>query len=137
MKIRVIILVSVVAVGVLFYTLRPKSQTESPGATNQQRVQSPSSSPQVASKTFALEIRNGDLVVGESVIKVDQGGDVNIKVVSDVKDELHIHGYDKELILQANIPASVTFKADIAGRFEIELHSSEQAIAALEIQPKL
>jgi hypothetical protein len=58
---------------------------------------------------------------------------VVLTVTSDVADEVHIHGYDHTLQLQANEPATLEFIAHIPGTFEIELEDSHQLLAELEV----
>ncbi|WP_143737561.1 hypothetical protein [Microbispora sp. GKU 823] len=57
-------------------------------------------------------------------IEVTKGQTVRITVTSDVADEAHLHGYDKEASLQPGTPASIEFVADETGLFEMETHES-------------
>ena len=52
----------------------------------------------------------------------------------DEHDEVHVHGYDLYLDLEAGEPAELRFTADIPGVFEAELHHSGIVLAELQIQ---
>lgn len=94
----------------------------------------PTSSPDV--KTLEIKLKNKTLDQTPQTLKAFEGENVVLKVTGDEEEELHIHGYDLTLGLSANEPKELTFVADKTGRFEIELHSNETVIAALEVLPK-
>lgn len=109
----------------LFMFLRPESlnqYNEAPSEVSKEKV-------------FSILVSNKQ-VTGGSVLKVNQGDSVTIKVTSDVSDELHIHGYDKSLDLEKWIEGSVSFVADTTGRFEFELEDSGLDLGVLEVTPK-
>ena len=54
---------------------------------------------------------------------------------SDQPGEVHIHGYDKYLDLEADKPARTRFKADLEGIFEVENHDTAAQIAELRVNP--
>ena len=66
---------------------------------------------------------------------VGQGRIVRIVVRSDVSDHVHVHGYDLTSDVGPNAPAVIRFRADIPGRFEIELEDRSLEIAELEVRP--
>jgi hypothetical protein len=68
-------------------------------------------------KTFNYVIKNGRITAGADVISLKQNDQVKIKVTSDAVDELHLHGYNKEVTLEANKPNSIEFNASLTGRF--------------------
>jgi heme/copper-type cytochrome/quinol oxidase subunit 2 len=82
-----------------------------------------------------VEIKGGEPVGGELELKVDKGDTVKFKVVSDVADEIHVHGYDIMRDIEAGGSLTIQFKATIDGKFEIELEDSKLAIAELEVSP--
>lgn len=86
--------------------------------------------------TTALEIdvefRNGE-VSGVDVIGVDLGDTVEIWVLSDVNDELHVHGYDLYYDLVAGEPQNLSFVADVPGIFEVEVHTGHTLLFELEV----
>jgi hypothetical protein len=67
--------------------------------------------------------------------KVELDSDVVITVTADVTDEIHLHGYDLSADVAPDSPATIRFKADAAGRFEIELENTGVQIAELEVSP--
>jgi plastocyanin len=87
-------------------------------------------------KTFNAVIKNNQLVSGGGTLPVTQGDEVTITITSDTPDSLHLHGYDKSVNLEKNKPASLTFTANLSGRFEYELEDSQLSLGALEVQPK-
>jgi hypothetical protein len=71
-------------------------------------------------------------IVRESV---DKGDTVVLVVTSDVADEVHLHGYDLSRDVAAGGTARIRFKANIPGRFEVELEERRVPIAELTVNP--
>ena len=71
-------------------------------------------------------------IVRETVHKGDR---VVLQVRSDEADEVHVHGYDLSAAVAPGKPARVSFVADVAGRFEVELEESGVQIAQLTVAP--
>ena len=67
-------------------------------------------------------------------VQVAKGSTVRITVTSDVKDELHVHGYDLKVALPAGTPASVDFRADKDGLFEVETHETKLVLFQLLVR---
>lgn len=67
--------------------------------------------------------------------KMDKGDRVVIVVRSDVADEVHLHGYDVSRPVAAGGTARLRFRADIPGRFEVELEERGVPIGELTVQP--
>ncbi|GII52364.1 hypothetical protein Pth03_07530 [Planotetraspora thailandica] len=67
-------------------------------------------------------------------IDVAKGQTVRIIVTSDVADEAHVHGYDKEASLQPGTPATIEFVADQDGLFEVETHESGLQLLQLAVR---
>jgi len=119
----------------LFYILKPKQLTDNSIPKNtitQQATELPLPSP----KTFELVVEGKKLVSGPQTINVTEGDNITIKITSDQEEELHIHGYDNSVDLQKDIPAQLSFTANITGRFIYELEKSETEIGVLEVLPK-
>jgi hypothetical protein len=66
---------------------------------------------------------------------VEKGEKVALVVVSDVADEVHLHGYDKITDVAPGKAARIVFVASIPGRFEVELEDRGVQIADLEVRP--
>ncbi|GAB3933721.1 hypothetical protein GCM10027614_05310 [Micromonospora vulcania] len=67
-------------------------------------------------------------------VTVGKGQLVRITVTSDVADELHVHGYDLGARLPAGKAASVEFRADKTGLFEVETHETELVLFQLVVR---
>jgi ABC-type glycerol-3-phosphate transport system substrate-binding protein len=108
------------------------TMTATPGKPN---TSSPSNtadpSGEQADVTINVTVANGKVNPSGTSIKVKAGQTVLVTAVSDAADEVHIHGYDKELPLTPGKPASVRFTANMKGSFEIETHESGKLIAKL------
>ncbi len=70
------------------------------------------------------------------VTKLIQGQKVLINITSDTADEVHFHGYDLSIELEANKAGEISFTATQTGRFEFELHSTKQTLGIIEVYPK-
>jgi plastocyanin len=110
------------------------TNTPTPGSPN---TSSPSNtadpSGEQADVTVDVTVANGKVNPSGATIKVKAGQTVLFKVISDADDELHIHGYDKELELSPGKPASVKFTANMKGTFEVETHKSGKLVAKLVV----
>ncbi|GAA1700264.1 hypothetical protein GCM10009745_53820 [Kribbella yunnanensis] len=86
-----------------------------------------------ADVTLAITVANGKVNPSGATVKVKAGQSVLVTAVSDADEELHIHGYDKELELTPGKPAQVKFTADMKGTFEVETHKSGKLVAKLVV----
>ncbi|MGC4944050.1 cupredoxin domain-containing protein [Kribbella sp. DT2] len=86
-----------------------------------------------ADVTINVTVANGKVNPSGDSIKVTAGQTVLVTAVSDAADQLHIHGYDKELELAPGKPASVKFTANMKGTFEVETHESGKLVAKLVV----
>lgn len=84
--------------------------------------------------TLTLTVKGGKPVGGQKHWKVAKGKRVAIVVASDRTDRVHLHGYDVAADVTPGKAARLSFKATIAGRFELESHESDLAIAELEVR---
>lgn len=93
----------------------------------------------IAAENAAVQVRyevvEGNRVLGPDRILVRQGQEVQIEVLSDRVDELHLHGYDLHLPLLPGQVATMSLHAEHSGRFELELHKQHLTLAALEVHP--
>jgi len=81
--------------------------------------------------TFEIGIE-GTTVTGGGRISVPLGETVTLRFTSDVADEVHIHGYDLFVDLEAGGTVEVSFVADIPGVVEVETHDTGLVLANLE-----
>jgi len=82
---------------------------------------------------FEVEFSDGSVVGGVPRLVVDVGDVVEVVVVSDMADELHLHVYDAVVDLEPGRPASILVQASIPGIFEAELHDSGRQVFELEV----
>ena len=114
----VVALLVLVGLAALFFMLRPgPSQTGGPGE-----------------REIDLKVEDGVMTPDE--IEVGEGDRVRIRVTSDEPIEIHVHGYDLEREVAPDEPATLSFEADLTGRFEIENHESEEVLGVLIVQPR-
>lgn len=65
---------------------------------------------------------------------VDKGDRVVVVVISDVADEVHLHGYDISRNVEAGGTVRLAFRAKLPGRFEVEFEDSGIQIGDLTVQ---
>jgi hypothetical protein len=103
---------------------------------------SPASSPTAPKSTLppgvdqlvAVTVKDGKVTGDTGRVDVEQGSKVQIRVTSDVSDEVHLHGYDKSVDVKAGHTARLTFTANIPGVFEVELESRAKRLTQLQVQ---
>ena len=69
-------------------------------------------------------------------IEVREGDRVSLRLTSEEPTEVHLHGYDLEEEVSPGEEATLSFEADLPGRFEIEDHESEDVLGVLLVQPR-
>lgn len=80
-------------------------------------------------------VKDGEPRGGILEIDANDGDEIEFTVRSDIDEEIHVHGYDISKDIAAGGSASVAFKADITGIFEVELEHSGIPVAELQINP--
>jgi FtsP/CotA-like multicopper oxidase with cupredoxin domain len=119
----VVALLVLLALGGLFLALRP-----GPAGSNGATAGGP------REQAFDLSIEDGSMTPDE--IEVRQGDRVTLRLSSQEPTELHLHGYDLEEEVPPGEAATLSFEADLTGRFEIEDHESETTLGVLLVQPR-
>jgi hypothetical protein len=128
---------------VLFAVLRPEATsndaTPTPTPTSTPTASptdtgSPSPTPEPDVTLIAVTVRGGT-VLGPSRPTVRQGERVRIVVRADVRDHVHLHGYDVIADVAPGHPARIDFLADAAGVYEVELEDAGRLLFTLEILP--
>ncbi len=66
----------------------------------------------------------------------ERGDTIRLRFVSDVAEEVHIHGFDRFVDVPAGGTRTVRFAAALEGIYEVESHGSGELLAKLEIRPK-
>lgn len=87
-----------------------------------------------ADQTIEVTISAGEDSVVPPMPDVRRGDTVEIVVVSDVEDEIHIHGYDIVSDLVPVVSETLRFVADIPGVFEVELEVSAKFLFNLTVR---
>jgi len=113
---------------IAFVVLKPDDDEKQRTQTKEQAAK-----PQPKPKT--IQVKRGSPAGGVAALAFRKGERVRFSVSSDAADEVHVHGYDLEEPVAPGKPASFSFPARIEGVFEVELHSSHQPAAELEVKP--
>lgn len=79
-----------------------------------------------------IELVGGE-VVGPERFEVRLGETVDIWILSDVDDEVHVHGYDLRFEISAGDRFNLSFDADVPGIFEVEAHTSSAPLFEIEV----
>ena len=82
-----------------------------------------------------VRVVNGQPQGGIKTLSFQKGDRVRLRVISDVADEIHVHGYDLAKDVEQGGSVQFSFPATIEGRFEIELENAGTQIANLEVRP--
>lgn len=91
----------------------------------------PRESPSV--RTIAVRLADGKVEPPPRRVQVPLGSQVRIRITSDKADEVHVHGYDKEVEVKPGEPATVELTADVPGVFEVETHGSGAQLLSLQV----
>jgi hypothetical protein len=86
-------------------------------------------------RNFTVRVQNAKPVGGINQLSANKGDKINLTVVSDTADEIHIHGYDFHKDVPKNGSVHFSFPAKIDGGFVIELEARKQQIAELKVAP--
>jgi hypothetical protein len=88
---------------------------------------------------FQVAIGNTKSGIGAPPLKTTQGESVTIDITSDRAGTVEIHGYGKKIDVAPGSVATLSFIANIAGRFPVDLHGRDGHhvdVTALEVQPR-
>ncbi|WP_214367376.1 hypothetical protein [Pseudonocardia sp. H11422] len=80
-----------------------------------------------------LQYAGGAVEGGVARIAIPAGSTVELVVVSDVADEVHLHGYDRSSFVTAGAGTTLRFVAEVKGVFEVELEQRGDQLAKLEV----
>ncbi len=95
----------------------------------------PSPAPGAGEVALAVRVEGGRVVEvpAETVARV--GDLVHLVVTADVRDEVHVHGYDLMAEVRPGSPAHLEFTASAPGLFEVELEEAGLLLFRLEVRP--
>jgi len=108
----------------------PQDVTETPDETP-----TPEPTPTATPAPEVVSFRGGKVVGGSQKLSFEKGETARFSIASDVADEIHVHGYDIYKDVPAGGRARFSFKADIEGIFEVELHDRAIEVAQLRVEP--
>jgi hypothetical protein len=87
-------------------------------------------------KPLVIQVdKDGKPIGGVAELTVNKGDDIRFTVESAVSDEVHLHGYDIPMDVEAGGSATFDVPATIEGRFEAELESRHEQILELTVNP--
>ncbi|HVE76161.1 MAG TPA: hypothetical protein VND22_05290 [Actinomycetota bacterium] len=107
------------------------SPKPSPPATHAGHTQTPA--PTFTGKVVRVTVAGGKAEVAERTVEVTRGETIRIEVVSDVDDELHVHGYDLKTAVTSGQTSVLELVAAIPGTFEVELERSKLDLFRLTV----
>jgi hypothetical protein len=93
---------------------------------------------QPQARAYHLSIEGKRVVSGPELIAATEGDTVTLYVTADRAAMMEIHGYGQEIALEPGREVALSFAADRAGRFGIDLHGEHGhlKVAALEVEPR-
>jgi hypothetical protein len=86
-------------------------------------------------RTITVVVEAGRPKGGIQRPTVDKGDKVVLVVRTDSGEAVHLHGYNIEKDVVPGKAVRMPFTANIAGRFEVELHPTDALIAVIEVKP--
>jgi hypothetical protein len=140
---RIALLAAVVAIAVVGFIILKPDHTRKKEAGSGQATTQPASkggtgtapSKPAPPPVVQVKVQGGKPVGGIKTIDVNKGDHVRFAVISDVADEIHVHGYDFMKDVKAGGTVSFSFPAKIDGEFVIELEGRGEQIARLVVNP--
>jgi hypothetical protein len=82
-----------------------------------------------------ITIRDGEPVGGIQDLSFDKGDDIRFRVKSDADWEIHFHGYDIPMDVEAGGSVEFNVPATIEGVFEVEIEQTATQIAEITVNP--
>jgi hypothetical protein len=83
---------------------------------------------------ITVQIAHHKVTPADSIHEVHLGDEVVLTVTSDADDQVHLHGYDKEIEIAAGKPGIIDFTANLPGIFEVETHKSNLQLLQIEVK---
>ena len=82
-----------------------------------------------------IVFRDGESVEGVEKLRFRKGSTISFTVKSDVAEDVHLHGYDVSMQVEAGGTVRFSVPAEVEGRFELEMEHSAKEIARIEVVP--
>jgi hypothetical protein len=87
-----------------------------------------------ATPVIEVRVAGGEVQGGVRRERVRRGEAVVLRVVADVNDHVHVHGYDLMADVGPGKPAEIRFAADLPGVWEVELEDRKQPLLTIEVR---
>lgn len=96
--------------------------------------------PARADKAYELMLVDGRVPGRSNTLRLKKGEKVELRWTSDRPIALHLHGYDIEVRVAPQAPATMSFTANVTGRFPVSEHAQgrshhHRSILYLEVHP--
>ena len=97
---------------------------------------------ETSKRVIEARIENREVVAPGKAIRITEGDVVQLVWTSDEAIELHLHGYDLEIHVRPNEPATMIIEAHATGRFPVTSHGwgdgghVQDALTYLEVHPR-
>jgi hypothetical protein len=111
-----------------------ETETETEGTTTEEPPTTTQAEDSNAPRRVLVVVRDGQPVGGVKRAEIEKDTRVILVVRSDVSDHIHLHGYDLLADVAPGQPGRIRFRADLTGRFELELEDRAVVIAELEVR---
>jgi hypothetical protein len=106
-----------------------------PTTTTDTTATTTGTTPVAQAKVITIDVVKGVPEGGIQRPTIDKGDKVVLVVRTDSGEAVHLHGYNIEKDVVPGKPVRLPFTANIAGRFEVELHPTDALLAVLEVKP--
>jgi hypothetical protein len=110
-----------------------ETETETEDTTTEEAPTTTQAEDPDAPQRIVVVVRDGQPVGGVTRVAVERDTQVLLIVRSDVSDHMHLHGYDLLADVAPGQPGRIRFRADIPGRFDLELEDRVVLIAELRV----
>ena len=106
-----------------------------PTTTTDTTATTTGTTPVAQAKVITIDVVKGVPQGGIQRPTIDKGDKVVLVVRTDSGEAVHLHGYNIEKDVVPGKPVRLPFTANIAGRFDVELHPTDALLAVLEVKP--
>ena len=103
--------------------------------TDTSATQTTATTPASEAKVITVNVVKGIPQGGIQRPTVKRGDKVVLVIRTDSGEAVHLHGYNIEKEVVPGKAVRLPFTANIAGRFEVELHPTDALLAVIEVQP--
>lgn len=111
------------------------TETATTATTTETGAGTTPTTPVAQAKVITIRVVGGQPQGGIQRPTIDQGDKVVLVIRTDSGEAVHLHGYNIEKEIVPGKPLRLPFTANIAGRFEVELHPTDTLLAVLEVKP--